>query len=152
MTTLDPKPPQGQIFVLNDIGERERAALEAAGLAPPRDAVFAGPCDDATLRALYEGAEALLFPSRTEGFGLPPVEAMLCGCPVVAAPCGAVPEICGDAVRYADPDDPAAWRAALGNLPREALAAAGYARAAQSTWARAGRNLLAVLRDLARTA
>jgi glycosyltransferase involved in cell wall biosynthesis len=129
-----------------------RAALEAAGLAPPRDAVFAGPCDDATLRALYEGAEALLFPSRTEGFGLPPVEAMLCGCPVVAAPCGAVPEICGDAVRYADPDDPAAWRAALGNLPREALAAAGYARAAQYTWARAGRNLLAVLRDLARTA
>ena len=68
-----------------------RAALEAAGLTPPADAVFAGGCDDAALRALYEHAEALLFPSRTEGFGLPPVEAMLCGCPVIAAPCGAMP-------------------------------------------------------------
>lgn len=129
-----------------------RAALEAAGLAPPADAVFAGPCDDAALRALYAGAEALLFPSRTEGFGLPPVEAMLCGCPVIAAPCGAVPEVCGDAARYADPDDPAAWRAALADLPRDAHIAAGHARAARYTWARAGRDLLAALRDLARNA
>jgi len=126
-----------------------RAALEGAGLRPPPDAVFAGPCDDAALRALYEGAEALLFPSRTEGFGLPPVEAMLCGCPVIAAPCGAVPEVCADAARYADPDDPAAWRAALAALPRDALVAAGHARAARYTWARAGRDLLAALRDLA---
>ena len=126
-----------------------RTVLEAAGLTPPADTVFAGPCDDAALRALYEGAEALLFPSRTEGFGLPPVEAMLCGCPVIAAPCGAVPEICGEAARYADPDDPAAWRAALASLPREALVAAGRARAAQYTWAHAGRNLLGTLRTLA---
>lgn len=133
------------------VGPR-RAALEAAGLVPPADAVFAGPCDDAVLRALYEGAEALLFPSRTEGFGLPPVEAMLCGCPVIAAPCGAVPEVCGDAARYADPDDPAAWRAALASLPRERLSAAGRSHAARYTWARAGRNLLAALRELARTA
>lgn len=129
-----------------------RTPLEAAGLAPPPDAVFAGPCDDAALRALYEGAAALLFPSRTEGFGLPPVEAMFCGCPVIAAPCGAVPEVCGAAARYADPDDPAAWRAALTDLPREALVTAGRMRAARYTWARAGRNLLAALRDLARTA
>lgn len=126
-----------------------RAALEAAGLAPPADAVFAGPLDDAALRALYEGAEALLFPSRTEGFGLPPVEAMLCGCPVIAAPCGAVPEVCGAAACYADPDDPAAWRAALLALPRAELAAAGRAHAVRYTWARAGRTLLSALRDLA---
>ena len=129
-----------------------RAALEAAGLTPPADAVFAGPCDDAALRTLYEGAEALLFPSRTEGFGLPPVEAMLCGCPVVAAPCGAVPEVCGDAAVYADPDDPAAWQAALATLPREALIAAGRSHAARYTWASAGRNLLAALRQLAQQA
>lgn len=129
-----------------------RAVLEAAGLVPPPDAVFAGPCDDAALRALYEGAEALLFPSRTEGFGLPPVEAMLCGCPVIAAPCGAVPEVCGDAALYAGPDDPAAWRAALTDLAREALVAAGRMHAARYTWARAGRDLLAALRDLACTA
>lgn len=126
-----------------------RAALVAAGLVPPPDAVFTGPCDDAALRALYEGAEVLLFPSRTEGFGLPPVEAMLCGCPVIAAPSGAVPEICGDAACYADPDDPAAWRAVIADLPREALVTAGHARAARYTWARAGRTLLSSLRELA---
>jgi len=131
-----------------------RAVLEAAGLAPPADAVFAGPCDDAALRALYESAEALLFPSRTEGFGLPPVEAMLCGCPVIAAPCGAVPEVCGDAARYADPDDPAAWRGALGGLlatPRAPVIAAGHTRAARYTWARAGQGLFDLLCHLART-
>lgn len=128
-----------------------RAALEAAGLTPPPDAVFAGPCDDAALRALYEGAAALLFPSRTEGFGLPPVEAMLCRCPVIAAPCGAVPEICGDAALYADPDDPKSWRRAIMRMPREALVATGRARAARYTWARAGKMLLASLRELAQT-
>lgn len=127
-----------------------RAALEAAGLAPPTDTVFAGPCDDAALRGLYEGAAALLFPSRTEGFGLPPVEAMLCRCPVIAAPCGAVPEICGDAALYADPDDPRSWRRAITRLPREVLVEAGRARAARYTWARAGQMLLSSLRELAR--
>ena len=130
-----------------------RAALEAGGLTPPADAVFAGPCDDAALRALYESAGALLFPSRTEGFGLPPVEAMLCGCPVIAAPCGAVPEVCGDAARYADPDDPVAWRNALGALragSRAALIAAGQARAARYTWARAGQALLDLICETAR--
>lgn len=127
-----------------------RAALEAAGLTPPPDAVFAGPCDDAALRALYEGAAALLFPSRTEGFGLPPVEAMLCRCPVIAAPCGAVPEICGDAALYADPDDPKSWRRAITRLPREVLVEAGRARAARYTWVRAGQMLLSSLRELAR--
>jgi glycosyltransferase involved in cell wall biosynthesis len=130
-----------------------RAALEAAGLKPPTDAVFAGACCDPALRALYESAEALLFPSRTEGFGLPPVEAMLCGCPVIAAPCGAVPEICGDAVSYADPDDPAAWRNALRALragPRAEVVAAGRAQAERYTWKRAGHALFDVLCDLAR--
>jgi glycosyltransferase involved in cell wall biosynthesis len=129
-----------------------RAALEAAGLAPPPDAVFAGAADDAALRALYENAEALLFPSRTEGFGLPPVEAMLCGCPVIAAPCGAVPEICGDAAHYAGPDDPAAWRAALADLaaaPRQPVVLAGTAQARRYTWARAGQMLFGLLCDLA---
>ncbi|MFM9936642.1 MAG: glycosyltransferase family 4 protein [Novosphingobium sp.] len=131
-----------------------RAVLEAAGLKPPADAIFAGACDDAALRALYESAEALLFPSRTEGFGLPPVEAMLCGCPVIAAPCGAVPEICGNAARYADPDMPGAWRGALGALltgPRGAIIAAGQSRAARYTWARAGQALLDILRETARS-
>lgn len=129
-------------------------ALRAAGLAPPPGTVFVGGCDDATLRALYEGAWALLFPSRTEGFGLPPVEAMLCGCPVVAAPCGAVPEVCGAAALMADPDDPASWCAQIAALDdpqaRAALVEAGRERAARYTWAEAGRRLLDLLLAAAR--
>ncbi|WP_147276241.1 glycosyltransferase family 4 protein [Sphingomonas aracearum] len=132
----------------------DRAALERAGLTPPADTVFAGRCDDAALRTLYAGAHAVLVPSRTEGFGLPPLEAMLCGAPAVIAPAGALPEICRDAAVYADVDDPLAWREAIRALDdpalRTAKLAAGQARAAQFTWARAGDQLFARLLDLAR--
>jgi glycosyltransferase involved in cell wall biosynthesis len=56
---------------------------------------------------LYRTAEALVFPSLFEGFGLPPLEAMACGCPVAAANTAALPEILGDACLYFDPTDPA---------------------------------------------
>lgn len=131
-----------------------RDALIAAGLTPPDDAVFAGACDDSVLRALYEGAHALLFPSLTEGFGLPPVEAMICGCPAIVAPCGAMPEVCGDAALPADPGDPEEWRRQIGALTdpdlRGRMIAAGRERASRYTWTRAGEQLLGVLRDLAR--
>ena len=131
----------------------DRAVLRRAGLDAPADAVFAGKIDDPALRALYEGAHCLLFPSRTEGFGLPPVEAMLCGCPVVAAPAGAMPEVCRDAVLYADVDDPASWTEAVRRLADEALRRnrieAGAARAATFTWARAGAGLDRLIRQVA---
>jgi glycosyltransferase involved in cell wall biosynthesis len=120
-------------------------ALAAAGLTAPAGTLFAGRCDDATLRALYENAHCLLVPSRTEGFGLPPIEAMLCGCPAIVAPAGALPEICRDAALYADVDDPESWRAAIraldGSAVRDAKLALGKKRAAHFTWARAGREL-----------
>lgn len=126
-----------------------RETLVSAGLTPPAGAIFVGGVNDAVLRALYKGAHCLLYPSRTEGFGLPPVEAMLCGCPVVAAPAGAIPEICRDAVTYAGMDDAAQWAAATRALRilgvRAAKIAAGQARAARFTWAAAGRALAAAL-------
>ncbi len=126
-------------------------ALRDAGLNPPADAVFTGRIDDSELRALYEGAHCLAFPSRTEGFGLPPVEAMLCGCPVVAAPAGAIPEICRDAVVYADVGDVAGWADAIGRVDNEAGAATNRAkavtRAMRFTWRQAG---LALQAELAR--
>ncbi|MEG8053197.1 glycosyltransferase [Sphingomonas aerolata] len=132
----------------------DRAALDAAGLTPPTDAVFVGRCDDATLRALYMDAHAQVFPSRTEGFGLPPLEAMLCGCPAIVAPAGTIPEMCRDAVLYADVDDPAGWRQAIAALAdpvvRSAKRAAGYDRAAAFRWDSAGRQLLNVIERVAR--
>lgn len=130
-----------------------RDALTAAGLTAPAGTLFAGRCDDAVLRALYENAHCLLVPSRTEGFGLPPIEAMLCGCPAIVTPAGALPEICRDAALYADVDDPESWRAAIRALDRSGVRdvklALGRERAAHFTWARAGRDLLGHIMRLA---
>ncbi len=123
------------------------AAVFRAGTDAPGDVRALGRVSDAELRALYEGALCLLFPSRYEGFGLPPVEAMWCGCPVVAAPMGALPEVCGDAALWFDPARPASLGEAVAaladDLPRRAaLAAAGHARAQGFSWDAAARRLL----------
>jgi glycosyltransferase involved in cell wall biosynthesis len=70
--------PELAALTLVMVGPSRQGLLDA-GLRPPPGALFVGSVDDAGLRSLYEGARCLLYPSRTEGFGLPPVEAMLCG-------------------------------------------------------------------------
>ena len=140
----------GQTLVV--IGEGE-AALRAAGLDPAPGTRFVGPIDDGRLRTLYEQATCLAFPSKTEGFGLPPLEGMLLGCPAVVAPAGAIPEVCHDAVLYAAVDNPVEWADAIialaGDGPlRAAKVAAGRKRAAYFTWARAGRQLLDIITTL----
>jgi glycosyltransferase involved in cell wall biosynthesis len=124
-----------------------RAELETAGLHPPADTVFAGRPGDGALKGLLQQALCLAFPSRTEGFGLPPLEAMLSDCPVVASPGGAIPEACGDAVIYAGTDCPAEWAQAFRSLRddpalRARKIAAGRVRAAGFTWEKAGRQLM----------
>lgn len=131
-----------------------RDALVAAGLVPPERARFVGACDDGALRHLYETAHCLAFPSRTEGFGLPPIEAMLCGCPVVAAPAGAIPEVCRDAVAYANVDDPGSWCAAVLALRdgsyRTAKIDAGMDRAAVFRWELTGKAMFDQVMAMAR--
>jgi len=73
----------------------------------------AGFVGDNELAALYENAMCLAFPSTTEGFGIPPLEAMAKGCPVVSSNAARLVEVGGDAVLYADPDDGARWRDAI---------------------------------------
>ncbi|MEX3935097.1 glycosyltransferase family 4 protein [Paraburkholderia phymatum] len=98
-----------------------------------------GYVSDADLGALYRDAACFVFPSRYEGFGLPPVEAMALGCPVVASRLPSTVEVCGDAVVYFSPDDPRELAQVLHRVTsdsalRERMRTNGYARSAQLTW------------------
>lgn len=112
-----------------------------------RNVAHLGRVSDAELYGLMAQAGAFACPSLTEGFGLPPLEAMAMGAPVIAAPCGALPEVLGPAATYADPHEPGDWAdaiiAALA-LPeaRARRAAEGRARAELFRWDRAGDLLL----------
>ena len=115
--------------------------------------IFEGPVSDAQLKGLLEQAHCLAFPSLTEGFGLPPLEAMSVGCPALVAPCGALPETCGDAAVYVNPRDPDAWAEAIADLSeaperRAAIIRAGRARAAMFTWRASAGRLLEILSRL----
>lgn len=110
-----------------------------------------GHVDEAHLPGLYAGAAAFVLPSRHEGFGLPCLEAMACGTPVVATTAGALPDTCGDAALYADPDDHAALAAQLDRLVTDEalhadLAARGLARAGEFSWERTVHEVDAALR------
>lgn len=118
-----------------------RLVLTGAGserFAGPPGVEARGRVSAAELTELYRTAGCLVFPSRYEGFGSPPLEAMACGTPVAAARAGSIPEVCGDAAALFDPDDPAAIAAGVADaLERAAeLSARGLARAATFTWER----------------
>ncbi len=99
--------------------------------------------------ALYAAAELFLFPSLYEGFGLPPLEAMACGTPVISSDASSLPEIVGAAAMLAGPHSPIAWaeamRAALNDpARREQMRARGIEQARQFSWERAAEETLAV--------
>jgi glycosyltransferase involved in cell wall biosynthesis len=112
--------------------------------------VLTGYVTDAELRALYENAQCFVFPSFYEGFGLPPLEAMECGCPVVASNRASIPEVCGNAALYFDPSDPANLaeqlrRVLSSNALRAELAAAGRQRCGEFTWKKSATTLDSLL-------
>lgn len=129
-----------------------RPRAEALGLSDGVKELRA--VDDQALRALYAGCEAFLFPSVYEGFGLPVLEAMACGAPVVGSNRAAIPEVIGDAGLIVDPHDYAGMAAAVSRLHedrsfRESLVRRGHARAGQFSWERAAQQTVNLLHEVA---
>jgi glycosyltransferase involved in cell wall biosynthesis len=127
---------------------------DAVRRAAPAGVMFLGPVADADLPALYSGALAFAFPSLYEGFGLPVLEAMACGTPVVTSAISSLPEVAGDAALLVDPASTPAIAAALARLCddgalRTELSRKALARAAEFSWERAARAYLDVYRAAA---
>ncbi len=124
--------------------------------SPVREAViFPGYVPDADLPAIYAGAQACVFPSLYEGFGLPVLEAMACGTPVVCSNTSSIPEIAGEAALYLDPGDVVEIIETTRRLLRDAALqeetrARGLSQAARFSWERTAQETRRVYRALAR--
>lgn len=156
VSSLNPNKNFGVVVRASQRLRRDDLVFAVAGGANPR--VFAGAqtlpesvvhlgyVTDAQLRSLYEAAACFVFPSKYEGFGLPPVEAMALGCPVVAARAASMPEVLGEAASYFDPDDADGLAARIAELVDHAetsdrMRDRGRTRSAQLTWEKCAATL-----------
>ena len=134
--------PELELVMVGPPGaDEQRLGRLAAQLGVDSRVRRLGPVSDATLAALYRDAAALCFPSVTEGFGLPVLEAMAAGTPVLASDIPAVREVAGPTAVYPDGESAEAWAQAIDALVnsssgRPEMAREGPARAAQFTWER----------------
>jgi glycosyltransferase involved in cell wall biosynthesis len=131
-------------------GRVQQSTIERYASPSPRNLRLLGRISDHDLKKAFAGALCFLFPSRMEGFGLPAIEAMAAGCPVIASTSPCIPEVCGDAALYARPDDTAAWveriqkiRGDLGLRLR--LIETGHRRANSYSWRRIGELYLELM-------
>lgn len=131
----------------------EAMLAEAAAQGLSERVKFLGFVDDADLPALYSAAALFLFPSFYEGFGLPLLEAMACGVPVVSANTSSLVEVAGEAAWLLPPQDERAWQETMHRLlldaPRRAkMVAAGFRQARQFTWRKTARQLVSIYQQL----
>ncbi len=121
-------------------GINNARVFNASGISPAaNNIIWLGGLSDDELAALLVDSFCLAFPSFTEGFGLPPLEAMALGCPVIATDRASLPEVCGEATLFASPTDPEAWFQQIirlrDNEPlRSQLVAKGRLRAKHFSW------------------
>ncbi len=145
--------PQLQLVVVGNKGWLSEPLFAGLGQSPFRERVlFTGYVPDETLRALYSSCRAFVYPSLYEGFGLPPLEAMACGAPVVASNIHSLKEVTNGAALLFDPKDSDELTRHLITLledegARRRLSADGLQRASQFSWERAARETLEVYEE-----
>lgn len=142
------------------LGDEEYQFVIAGGTNPkvfrssanvlPDSVKLLGYVSDRELRALYEKAACFIYPSLYEGFGLPPLEAMACGCPVIVSGAASLPEVCGEAVLYCDPRNPADIADKIKLIMndcamRDGLRLKGLERSGKFSWEACVRQLLAII-------
>jgi glycosyltransferase involved in cell wall biosynthesis len=145
----------GELLLVGRWGWHTEAAQEALARSPVRHRIrHLDYLDREALSGVMRGAEALVFPSLLEGFGLPIVEAMASGVPVIVSRASSLPEVAGDAALYVDPVRPEEIASAILRLAnedglRETLSSAGRERARRFRWEETARATAAVLRRAA---
>lgn len=152
--TLEPRKNLARLVDAWRLGWREHRLVLAGGtgwgggeVAGGEGLIVRGYVADHELPALYRGADAFVYPSLLEGFGMPVVEAMASGTPVVCSDHPSLDEACGDAAVRVDPLDPEAIAAGIGEAlaRRQELVRLGLEHAAGFSWSRTGRTMLAAL-------
>ena len=149
--TLEPRKNLGRVVEAAARAGAELRVVGARGWGGVDTAGWLGEVSDEELAALYRGARALVFPPLYEGFGIPVLEAMASGTPVVTSAGGATEEIAGGAAVLVDPRDVDAIAAGIGEAAarRDELRALGLARAATYTWTAIADSVERVWRELA---
>jgi glycosyltransferase involved in cell wall biosynthesis len=151
VATLEPRKNLGRAVEAARLAGVELRVVGARGWGGVDVPGWVGELPDPELAALYRGARCLLYPSLYEGFGLPVVEAMACGTPVVTSLGGALEEVAGDAAVLVDPLDVQALAEgiATADARREELVARGLARSRVFTWTRAADAVAGLWAELA---
>jgi len=143
------------VLICTHFSEHSRWAAQAAALGLSRDVILVDRVTDDDLLLLYNAASLFVFPSLEEGFGLPPLEAMACGTPVVASNTSSMPEVLGDAALLVSPTDTDALTEAMTTVLTtpalaEQLAQRGLAHSQRFSWEKTARQTLAVYESVAR--
>jgi glycosyltransferase involved in cell wall biosynthesis len=150
VATLEPRKNLGRAVEAARLAGVELRVVGARGWGGVDVPGWVGEVPDPELAALYRGARAVLYPSLYEGFGLPVLEAMACGTPVVTSRGTAMEEVAGGAAVLADPLDASALAEGLAEAERRRaeLVALGLARAHEFTWSRSADAVVALWKEL----
>ena len=152
---LLPQPLQTtyDLVLAGDFRRREdiRNRIAKAGIG--QHVLFSGIVSDERLIDLYQHATVFVFPSRYEGFGLPVLEAMACGCPVICSNASSLPEVAGEAALLRDPEDVEGFaeemkRVLMDGGLRQRLRERGLSQAAKFPWSRTAHETIAVYRHV----